>query len=101
MLLFHRCLKKKKSDLSFEDSGVLKDQMDRKADALLRKAGDASAVLLGPALASTCIARKLDVWVHRQDDLLPFNTPVEEDRESLPPNCQVGGLSGRSSSRFS
>ena len=74
----------KRSDLSFEDSGVLKEQMDSKTDSLLRKAWDASALSLGPAVASTCVARNLDVWVQRLDDLLSSDTPKEEIRESLP-----------------
>lgn len=74
----------KRSDLSFENSGVLKDQMDRKADSLLHKVWDSSAFSLGPAVASTCVVRNLDIWVQRLDDLLASDTPKEEIRESLP-----------------
>ena len=81
----------KRSDLSFEDSGVLKEQMDRKADSLLRKAWYASALALGPAVASTCVARNLDVCVQRLDDLLSSDTP---------PNRRLGSLSHSLPSRW-
>ena len=74
----------KRSHLSSENLLVLKEQMDRKADSLLRKAWDASVFSLGPAVASTCVARNLDVWVQRLDELLSSDTPKEEIGESLP-----------------
>lgn len=55
--------------------------MDKKADFLLRKPWDASAFSLGPAVASTRVARNLDVRVQHLDDLL---SSIEEIRDSLP-----------------
>lgn len=66
------------SDLSFEDAGSLKDAMDRKAEAYLRKAWDAGAANFEPAIASTCIARTLDLWLRQLKILLESDTPKEE-----------------------
>lgn len=41
----------KQSDLSFEDTGNLKDQMDRRAKTTLRRAWEANAAAMSPALA--------------------------------------------------
>lgn len=60
MLCWPRFLKKKK-DLSFEDAGCIRDEMDRKAETPLRKAWDAGAAAMRPDMDSTCVARSMDL----------------------------------------
>ncbi|XP_040192193.1 uncharacterized protein LOC120926392 [Rana temporaria] len=55
----------KQSDLSFEDTGNLKDPMDRRAETSLCRAWEANAAALSPALASACIARNANSWISK------------------------------------
>lgn len=73
----------KKSDLSFEDSGNLKDQMDRRAETLLRRAWDANAAAMAPALASACVARNVDAWLGRLSTHVSRENNSKEVSESL------------------
>ena len=70
----------KQSDLSFEDAGNLKDPMDRRADSSLRKAWEANAAALSPALASVCISRNADSWISK---LMEQVSQVPDSKESL------------------
>ncbi|XP_068108314.1 uncharacterized protein [Hyperolius riggenbachi] len=74
----------KNSDLSFEDAGSLKDPMDRKADALLKRAWDAVSFSFKPAIASICLARNLVRWIEGLQNHLIAGTPHEKILESLP-----------------
>lgn len=67
--------------------------MNRKADALQHKAWDASALSLGPALASTCVTRNLEVWGQRLDGLLSSGTTVGGQGVSPPllPSSRISG----------
>lgn len=73
----------KKSDLSFEDSGNLKDQMDRRAEALLRRAWDSNAAAMAPALASACVARNVDAWLGRLSNHVSKGSDSKEITDSL------------------
>lgn len=55
----------KLSDLSFEDTGSIKDLMDRRAESLPRKAWKANTSAMGPALAAACLAWIADLWVEK------------------------------------
>lgn len=63
------------TDLSFEDSGIRMDQLDRKVELLLKRAWYVSALSLGLALVSTYVATNLDVWVGRLTRLLASCNP--------------------------
>lgn len=65
----------RKSDLSFEDAGPLKDAMDRKTEDYLKKSWNAGAANFQPAIASTCEARTLDLWLKQIKILLKQDTP--------------------------
>lgn len=68
----------KRSDLSFEDSGAIKDVMDRRSESLLRKAWEANTSAMVPALAATCVARNAYFWIERLFDHLSQGTKTEE-----------------------
>ncbi|XP_040195312.1 lamina-associated polypeptide 2, isoforms alpha/zeta-like [Rana temporaria] len=73
----------RQSDLSFEDAGNLKDSLDRRADTSLRRAWEANTAALGPALASSCIARNADTWLTRLLEHVPQTSKFKEIRDSL------------------
>lgn len=73
----------KQSDLSFEDTGNLKDQMDRRAETILRRAWEANAAAMSPALASACIARNADTWVCKLMDHVSRTSKSKEVLDSL------------------
>lgn len=64
-------LSKKNSDPAFDDMGTLRDQMDKREDILLHRAWNSAIGNLKTALASTCVARNLEVWLTQIQ-----NTPV-------------------------
>ncbi|XP_068127180.1 lamina-associated polypeptide 2-like [Hyperolius riggenbachi] len=74
----------KDTDLSFEDMGTLKDPMDRKAEALLKRAWDSTSFSFKPAISSVCVARNLDKWVRGLQERLEEGTPHARILESLP-----------------
>lgn len=55
----------KQSDLSFEDSGNISNQMDNRSESLLCRHWDVNTAAMAPALASACIARNMYAWVNR------------------------------------
>ena len=73
----------KQSDLSFEDAGNLKDPMDRRAETSLRRAWEANAAALSPALASACIARNANSWTSTLMDLVTQVTDSKDILESI------------------
>ena len=73
----------RQSDLSFEDTGNLKDAMDRRADTSLRRAWEANAAALGPALASVCVARNTAAWTSKLLDHVASSSESGETRDSL------------------
>ncbi|XP_018409532.1 PREDICTED: breast cancer type 2 susceptibility protein [Nanorana parkeri] len=74
----------KNTDLSFEDMGLLKDPMDKKGEALLRRAWEAAGAGFKPAVAVTCMARTLDVWLAQLKDHLNEGTDRATIVDSLP-----------------
>ncbi|CAJ0925266.1 unnamed protein product, partial [Ranitomeya imitator] len=58
----------RKSSLPFENLGSLKEPLDRKTDSCLKKAWEASAGALRPAIAATCVARSLKIWIDNLED---------------------------------
>lgn len=74
----------KGAELSFEDTGSLKEPKDRKAEGYLKKAWEACSANFKPALATTCVARILDLWLKQLRSLLESDTPKEEILEALP-----------------
>lgn len=71
-----------KSDLSFEDSGTLKDPMVKKAESLLKRAWEAGASHLNPVIA--CTARTLLLWLNQLQELLEGDTPREQLLITMP-----------------
>lgn len=55
----------RQTDLAFEDMGVLKDAMDKRADALFGKAWDSSFPNLKLAMATTVLARNMECWLEQ------------------------------------
>ena len=72
------------TDLAFEDMGALKDNMDKRADALLKKAWDSTLANLKPAMASTVVARNLEHWLDKLKSHIEAGTSRKELLESLP-----------------
>ena len=72
------------TDLAFEDMGTLKDNMDKRADALLKKAWDSTLANLKPALASTVVARNLEHWLDKLKSHIEAGTPRKDLLETLP-----------------
>ncbi|XP_077136795.1 uncharacterized protein LOC143793619 [Ranitomeya variabilis] len=60
----------KKFALPFEDMGTLKDPMDKKAEVFLKNSWEAAGGGLKPAVAATCTARALMVWLEHLDSQL-------------------------------
>lgn len=53
-----------RSDLS-EDTGSIRDAMDRKTESLLKKEWDANSSNMVPAFTAICVARNADFWIER------------------------------------
>ncbi|XP_069623961.1 zinc finger FYVE domain-containing protein 26-like [Ranitomeya imitator] len=65
----------RRSFLPLEDLGVLKDPLDKKADGFLKHIWEAAAGGLKPAIAGTCTARALMVWLQHIEDQLRNKVP--------------------------
>lgn len=87
----------KGTDLAFEDSGALKDPMDKRTDVSLRRVWEASIMSLKPALASTCIARHLELWLSQIQTHLSAGTSREQINKSFPLLFQAIGFLADSS----
>lgn len=74
----------KKTSLPFEDMGLLKDPMDKKAEVLLKKSWESSTALFRPAIAATCTARSLKVWMEQLEEHLRAKTPRDQILASIP-----------------
>ncbi|PIN88341.1 hypothetical protein AB205_0081150 [Aquarana catesbeiana] len=72
------------TDLAFEDMGILKDPMDKRADSLLKKAWDSTLANLKPAMASTVVARNLEHWLEQLKAHIEAGTPRKDLLETLP-----------------
>lgn len=74
----------KNTDLAFDNMGTLRDPMDERGDILLRRNWDSSIVNLKPALASTCVARNLELWLMQIQTHLFAGTSREQILKSFP-----------------
>ena len=74
----------RRTDLAFEDMGVLKDAMDKRADSLLKKAWDSSTSSLKPAMASTVVARNLECWLEQLKGHVEAGTARKDLLDSFP-----------------
>lgn len=74
----------RRMELAFEDMGVLKDTMDKRADSLLKKAWDSTFARLKPAMASTVVARNLECWIETLKRHIEACTSRKELLESFP-----------------
>ncbi|XP_069839562.1 lamina-associated polypeptide 2, isoforms alpha/zeta-like [Dendropsophus ebraccatus] len=70
--------------LPFEDTGVLRDPMDKKADGFLRKSWEATAALFKPVAATTSVARSVKMWLTDLESSIKDGTPRDELIKSLP-----------------
>ncbi|XP_073445429.1 uncharacterized protein [Dendrobates tinctorius] len=68
----------KRSALPLEDAGVLRDPLDKKADSYLRHAWEVTAGGLKPAIAGTCTARSLMIWLQQLEEKLASRVPREK-----------------------
>lgn len=50
----------RKSLLAFEDTGILRDPLDRRMELYLKRAWDSSVSNLKPAIKTTCVERNLE-----------------------------------------
>ncbi|XP_069615757.1 uncharacterized protein [Ranitomeya imitator] len=66
----------KKASLPFEDMGNLKDPLDRKADIFLKGTWEMAAGSLRPAVAASCTARSLMVWLDQLESQLKDDTEL-------------------------
>lgn len=57
--------------------------MDKKADTLLKRAWDATGISFRPALATTCVARTLEIWLSQLGEAVAADTSKEMIEESL------------------
>ena len=73
----------RRTDLAFEDMGVLKDSMDKRADSLLKKAWDSTSLSLKPAMASTVVARNVECWVEKLMSHIQVGTSGKDLLESF------------------
>ncbi|KAG8538028.1 hypothetical protein GDO81_023414 [Engystomops pustulosus] len=71
-------------DLPFEDSAQLRDPMDRKSEALLKKAWETSMLSLKSNLGATSVARTLYFWLGKLESYIREGTPREALLESIP-----------------
>ncbi|XP_073406414.1 uncharacterized protein [Dendrobates tinctorius] len=84
----------RRSSLPVEDTGSLYDPLDRKADTFLRRSWEACIGTFKPAIAATCTARSIIVWLYELEDKIKsqngrFNQhnpkgPMVEGLESSP-----------------
>ncbi|CAJ0942035.1 unnamed protein product [Ranitomeya imitator] len=74
----------KQSVLPVEDSGVLTDPLDRKAEALLKRSWEVNTGAFRPAISSTCTARSLLVWTEQLEEQIRGKTSRESILLKLP-----------------
>ncbi|XP_044151526.1 uncharacterized protein LOC122939522 [Bufo gargarizans] len=74
----------KKSALPFEDLGSLKDPMDKRADAYLRKNWEASTSAFKPNIATTSVARSLKLWLEELESHIENKTPRDQLLQAIP-----------------
>ncbi|XP_072006291.1 uncharacterized protein [Engystomops pustulosus] len=74
----------KKTDLPFEDSAQLRDPMDRKSDALLKKAWETSMLSLKSNISATSVARTLYFWLNELESHIRESTPRASLLDSIP-----------------
>ncbi|CAJ0958113.1 unnamed protein product [Ranitomeya imitator] len=74
----------KKASLPFEDMGTLKDPLDRKADIFLKGTWEMAAGSLRPAVAATCTARSLMVWLDQLESQLKDGASRDTILKALP-----------------
>ncbi|CAJ0960520.1 unnamed protein product [Ranitomeya imitator] len=74
----------KKASLPFEDMGSLKDPLDRKADIFLKGTWEMAAGSLRPAVATTCTARSLMVWLDQLESQLKDGASRDSILKALP-----------------
>lgn len=72
------------SAIPFEDTGYLKEGMDRKIDAYLKRAWDSTSAALIPLLAATCTARTTSLWVTEFKNMISEDATKEELLNSIP-----------------
>ncbi|XP_073440653.1 uncharacterized protein [Dendrobates tinctorius] len=58
----------RRSSLPVEDSGTLADSSDRKTDTFLKRSWEACTAAFKPAIAATCTARSMLVWLNDLED---------------------------------
>ncbi|XP_069804179.1 lamina-associated polypeptide 2, isoforms alpha/zeta-like [Dendropsophus ebraccatus] len=68
----------KKNALPFEDSATMKDPMDKRAEVYLRKNWEASTATFKPLIATTSVARSLQIWMSELKDKVYEGNPEQD-----------------------
>ncbi|XP_066453845.1 uncharacterized protein [Eleutherodactylus coqui] len=74
----------KKTALPFEDSSHLKDPMDNRVDALMKRAWQTTAYTLESNIAATSVARSMFLWLGELDDQIKQKAPRDALLECMP-----------------
>ncbi|XP_077139648.1 lamina-associated polypeptide 2, isoforms alpha/zeta-like [Ranitomeya variabilis] len=74
----------KQSTLPVEDAGLLVDPLDRKAESSLKRSWEAATGIFKPAVASTCAARSMIIWIDQLDQQIEKKSSREKLRAAIP-----------------
>ncbi|PIO30776.1 hypothetical protein AB205_0160780, partial [Aquarana catesbeiana] len=74
----------RKTDLAFEDMGVLADPIDKRMDSLLKKTWDSSLGNLKPAMAVTVVVHNMEHWLTHIKAHIEAGTAKETILSSFP-----------------
>ncbi|XP_069612747.1 uncharacterized protein [Ranitomeya imitator] len=74
----------KPSTLPVEDAGLLSDPLDRKAESSLKRSWEATTGIFKPAIASTCTARSMLIWIDQLDQSIENKMSREKLRAAIP-----------------
>ncbi|XP_069813158.1 uncharacterized protein [Dendropsophus ebraccatus] len=73
----------KKNALPFEDTAVLKDPLDKRADIYLKKSWEASTSAFKPLIATTSVARSLKMWMTELKDKVKESNPNQDFNQAF------------------
>ncbi|KAG8539055.1 hypothetical protein GDO81_021544 [Engystomops pustulosus] len=71
------------TSLPFEDINALRDPMDRKAESFLKKSWEYATTSFRPAVAATCVARSLLLWLDQLGGDIQNKVPRESLKASI------------------
>ncbi|XP_073406146.1 uncharacterized protein [Dendrobates tinctorius] len=74
----------KQTSIPVEDAGLLADPLDRKAESSLKRSWESTTGVFKPAIASTCTARSMLVWLDQLDQQIEQRVSREKLRAAIP-----------------